>query len=184
VASAFAHVFVAASLGAAVMPRPRARVITAGIVCSVLPDVDVVGFFAGVSYGDLLGHRGLTHSLPFAAIVAVAVALLFFRGAAWAPARPRIVAYLFVATASHGVLDALTDGGLGVAFLAPFDATRSFLPFRPVVVSPIGIAEFFTPRALPVRGSEVVWIVLPWSLFCLGIAAARRGFSGKSRSTR
>ena len=38
--------------------------------------------------------------------------------------------YLFLSTASHGVLDALTDGGLGVAFFSPFDQTRYFFPFR------------------------------------------------------
>ena len=39
--------------------------------------------------------------------------------------------------ASHGVLDALTDGGPGVAFLAPFDDTRYFFPWRPIRVSPL-----------------------------------------------
>jgi hypothetical protein len=29
--------------------------------------------------------------------------------------------YFFLAAASHGLLDAMTDGGLGVAFFAPFD---------------------------------------------------------------
>jgi inner membrane protein len=54
--------------------------------------------------------------------------------------------YLFLATASHGVLDAMTDGGLGVAFFSPFDNRRYFLPWRPIVVSPISIARFFSGR--------------------------------------
>jgi len=36
-----------------------------------------------------------------------------------------LFAYLFLATASHGVLDAMTNGGLGVAFFSPFDNRRS-----------------------------------------------------------
>jgi hypothetical protein len=40
--------------------------------------------------------------------------------------------YFFVVTASHGALDAMTDGGLGIAFFAPFDNTRYFFPFRPI----------------------------------------------------
>jgi inner membrane protein len=61
-----------------------------------------------------------------------------------------------------------------VAFLAPFDATRWFLPFRPVLVSPIGVAEFFTARSIPLLASELLWIALPWSLMCLVIAALLR----------
>jgi inner membrane protein len=44
--------------------------------------------------------------------------------------------------ASHGILDAMTDGGLGVAFFSPFDDTRCFFPFRPIKVSPIGLSFF------------------------------------------
>ena len=58
------------------------------------------------------------------------------------------------------MLDALTDGGLGVAFFAPFSARRYFLPWRPVAVSPIGMG-FFSERGLEVLGSEVVWVWLP-----------------------
>ena len=70
-ASAFAHAFAAAALGPAVVPRPRARVVVAGIVCSVLPDADVVGFALDIPYGPLLGHRGLTHAPAFAVLVAI-----------------------------------------------------------------------------------------------------------------
>ena len=35
----------------------------ASVVCAMLPDIDVIGFGFGVRYGDMLGHRGLTHSL-------------------------------------------------------------------------------------------------------------------------
>jgi inner membrane protein len=34
-----------------------------GVVCAVLPDLDVVGFRFGVPYGYVLGHRGLSHSV-------------------------------------------------------------------------------------------------------------------------
>ena len=65
--------------------------------------------------------------------------------------------------ASHGVLDALTDGGSGVAFLAPFDDTRYFFPWRPIRVSPFW-GGFFTPRGLETVTSESR----------LGVGAARR----------
>ena len=125
-ASAFSHAFVAIALGktytGAQMPW-RFWMLSAG--CAVVPDVDVVGFAFGIRYGDMLGHRGLTHSLACALLLACVVVWFAFRDVprltrAWWT----LVAYFFVVTASHGVLDALTNGGLGVAFFAPFAATR------------------------------------------------------------
>jgi inner membrane protein len=140
---------------------PGRRWLAAGALLTVLPDLDTVGFRFGIAYGDLLGHRGLTHSLAFAAIAALALAALARerRGAVWL--------YLFLCAASHGVLDAFTDGGLGVAFLAPFDDTRHFFPWRPIEVSPIGLDRFLSPRALGVLRSELLWVVAPSVLLYL-----------------
>ena len=48
------------------------------VLCSILPDADVIGFSFGVRYGDMLGHRGLSHSLVFALAVGLAVTFLAF----------------------------------------------------------------------------------------------------------
>ena len=69
--------------------------------------------------------------------------------------------YLFLATASHGFLDAMTDGGLGVAFFSPFDNTRYFFTWTPIRVSPIGISRFFSARGLAVVKSELLWVWVP-----------------------
>src|SRR5215813_8832160 len=68
--------------------------------------------------------------------------------------------FLFFATASHGVFDALTNGGLGVAFFSPFDNSRYFFPWTPIRVSPIGAGRFFSSRGIAVLQSEmlVIWI--------------------------
>ena len=63
-------------------------------------------------------------------------------------------------TASHSILDGLTNGGLGVALLAPFDNSRYFFPFRPIEVSPIGLA-FFGERGYTVIKSEIIWVWVP-----------------------
>src|SRR5437879_2271813 len=132
------------------------------IVCAAIPDIDVIGFAFGVRYGRVRGHRGITHSLLFAAALAVTVVTVAFPNAArfsqlwWA-----LAGYFFVVTASHGVLDAMTNGGLGVAFFAPLENGRYFLPWRPLEVSPIGIAVLFTPRAWEVLKSEFVWVWVP-----------------------
>ena len=49
-------------------------------VCALLPDVDVIGFPLGIRYDDMLGHRGLTHSLAFAAVAGAVAAVMYRRG--------------------------------------------------------------------------------------------------------
>jgi inner membrane protein len=177
----FTHAIAAAALGSSwargPMP-PRFWLLSA--LCAMLPDADVLGFAFGVGYGDVLGHRGLTHSLAFALCVGFAVVKLAFGGAETSTRRLALVAYFFTVTASHGALDALTDGGLGVAFFAPFDASRYFFPWRPIKVSPIGLS-FFTGRGLEVLGSEVLWVWLP-SLALVALAWGVRKLI-KSRAT-
>ena len=152
------HAVAALALGPAFRrTRWPARAWWAGALCAVLPDADVLGVFVGVPLGSVFGHRGLTHSLAFAGVLAVVLApLLVPRGT-----RLRLWVYLFLATASHGVLDAMTDGGIGVALLAPFDTGRYYLPWRPIAVSPLGIRHFLGPRGLTVLTSEALYLWLP-----------------------
>ena len=172
----FTHAAVAISLGNVYARRETAaRFWLLSAACAVLPDADVIGLFLGVHYGDLLGHRVLSHSLVFALAVGVAVSFIFFRDAREAVGRGRwaLAAYFATVTASHGALDAMTDGGLGVAFFAPFDAGRYFLPWTPIEVSPIG-AGFFSGRGLRVLASEFVWVWLPALALVAAVWAARK----------
>lgn len=145
-------------------------------LCACLPDADVIGFAFGVHYGDLLGHRGLTHSLAFALVVGVVVVGLGFRSPEYSNGRRlALVAYFFVVTASHGILDAFTNGGLGIAFFAPFDNSRYFFPWRPLQVPPIGVIAFFSSWGLRVLRSELIWIGIPClSVWILTWLARRR----------
>ena len=172
-ASVFSHAVAALSIGTCFYrPGTPKRVWVVGAVCSMIPDVDVVGFRFGIRYGDFWGHRGFTHSLLFAAVVASAVMLMGFRWVLPGLGRFPIWMYLFLATASHGLLDAMTDGGLGVAFFSPFDNHRYFLPWRPIHVSPINAGRFFTHRGLEVLQSELLWIWLPAAAGTFGLADA------------
>jgi inner membrane protein len=164
-ASGFSHAVAALSLGTCFYrPGMPKRFWLAGALCSVVPDLDVIGFRFGIHYGDFWGHRGFAHSLLFAALLAAFVALLGFRPASPGTSLLWIGAYLFLATTSHGFLDAMTDGGLGVAFFSPFNNNRYFLPWRPIRVSPIGVSRFFSARGLEVLQSELLWIWLPSAL--------------------
>ena len=177
-ASLFSHTLVALAVGqASINQTMPARFWALSVLCSILPDADVIGFAFGIEYGDLLGHRGLTHSLSFALFISLVIARVWFPAVtggtrAWW----LLLAYFFLVTASHGMLDAMTDGGLGVAFFAPFDNTRYFLPWRPVKVSPIGIKTFFNSYGLQVLMSEIVWIWIPGALMVLGVKAGRKAY--------
>jgi inner membrane protein len=170
VASAFSHAIAAGALGAAFYrPGWPARFWVLGAACAIAPDVDVVGVQAGIPFGSPLGHRGLSHSLLFAAALAAVVVALCFRRMPEPVSRARLWLYFFLAGASHGVLDALTNGGPGIAFFVPLDTARYFFPVRPVLVSPIGIRPFFSEWGLRVLESELRWIWLP-SLAFVGLA--------------
>ena len=160
-ASAFSHAAVGLALGTVFWrPGVPTRYWVLGAAVAALPDVDSLGFRFGVAYGDMLGHRGLTHSLVFAAVLAATLVFAFPPGST-PISRTQLCLYLFLATASHGVLDAFTNGGLGVAFFAPFHNARYFFPATPIQVSPISVRAFFSPRGARVMASELLWIWLP-----------------------
>lgn len=168
------HAISGAALGAVVHPAERRRVWLLGALCAVVPDADVIAFTVGIPYSHWLGHRGFSHSLAFAALLATAMVRFGFRGGRWVGRRRRLWGYLFLATASHGVLDAFTDGGHGVAFFSPIDDGRYFFPWRPIEVSPLSLDRFLTGRGAAVLASEARWVVLPSLLAAAGAWLWRR----------
>lgn len=179
----FSHPAVPLALGYALgSGSVSTRLLAAGVACSMLPDADVLGWALGVPYGSPWGHRGATHSLAFALAVGALGALLV----RWLQARgPTAFAFLAVATASHGVLDALTDGGSGIAFMWPLTAERWFLPWQPIEVSPIGIRALASSYFADVLRSELLWIWLPATVAAMigrtvKCARLRRGVLGSA----
>ena len=174
------HGFVAALLGgSSAAGRMPARFWFLSVLCSIVPDADVLGLRLGISYEDMLGHRGLSHSLVFALVLSSIVTFLVFPRVQQRWTRLLLFSYFFTATASHGILDAMTDGGLGIAFFAPFDNTRYFFAFRPIKVSPIGLS-FFSARGLDVIRSEFLWLCIPATIIASAVLFWRklRRFNG------
>jgi inner membrane protein len=173
-----AHAVAGVAIAHAVAPcSRRAEISFFAAACAMLPDVDVLGFRFGIHYGDLFGHRGFTHSLLFAALVAATVTLFLRHKDLHGDLR--VLLCLFLATASHGVLDAFTNGGLGAAFFAPFDRTRYFFPIRPIAVSPLNLGAFFTRRGVAVLISELEWVWMP----SIALLAAARIFRCRARGS-
>ena len=182
-ASLFTHAFVAVALGKAYAGRELPeRFWVLAVVCALLPDADVLAFLFGIPYGGTFGHRGFTHSLAFALLAGAATVALFFREA---DNKASLAAFFALATASHPLLDALTNGGLGVALFSPFSNRRYFFPFRPVEVSPIGLRPFFSEWGLAVILSELLWVWLPCTLaLALVLIWRRRSRQAARRPTR
>jgi len=171
-ASILSHPAVPLAIGIAAGPEAVPPALTAvACLASILPDADSIGFWLGVPYDSPFGHRGFTHSLCFAALIALGCARLAPR--LGAPAAT-VFAVVFVSAASHGVLDALTTGGRGVAFFSPFSNARFFLPWRVIAVSPIGVAPFLFERGVRVLRSELAWIWAPAAAVGLAGIAVRR----------
>lgn len=145
---------------------PRSLLIL-GIVCSALPDIDTASFAFGIPYEHPFGHRGITHSLLFALLLAACAAAAYRRYRREAVTFRVAWIFLLIVIASHGILDAMTNGGKGIGFFIPFSSQRFFLPFRPIQVSPIG-ASHFAGEAGPVLLSEARWVWLPCICICGG----------------
>ncbi|MCB0420494.1 MAG: metal-dependent hydrolase [Bdellovibrionales bacterium] len=138
------------------------------MLCSMIPDLDVIGFRFGIKYGDLWGHRGMTHSILFAVVVGTMIGFFYVRRARQKRGVKEQWFWSFffsLIIASHGFFDALTDGGLGVAFFSPFDTTRYFFSWTPVKVSPIGTQGFFSQRGVDLMVSETLFITFPLLIF-------------------
>jgi inner membrane protein len=114
---------------------------------SLAPDLDVLAFRFGVPYGHPFGHRGATHSFTFA--LACGLVVWLARGGR----RSAVLTALTVAT--HPLLDALTDGGLGVALFFPLSTERYFFPWQPLPVAPIG-SGMLSARGLRVLATEAL----------------------------
>jgi len=161
--------------GAATVPP---RLCLAAVVASVLPDADAFGYWAGVPYESPFGHRGFTHSLFFALLVALACTALAPRLGA-----PRWIVFgvVLLAAASHGCLDAMTTGGHGIAFFAPFSNARYHFPWEVIRISPISVTGFFTRRGASVLASELRWIWMPAAIVAVAGVAMRRAAEMGSR---
>lgn len=143
--------------------RPSVRAMVVGSALSLLPDADVVAFAAGIPYGAPFGHRGASHSVAFAVLLGVVAALVAPRLRV-----PRLRAGVFttVVVASHGVLDAMTDGGRGIALLWPWSSERIFFCWRPIPVAPIGLG-LLSEGGMAVMLTELLYFapIFVWAMW-------------------
>ena len=166
-----AHAAVPLAVGLGLGPKaiPR-RLLVTGVVASMLPDLDVLAFPLGIAYSDPFSHRGFSHSLFVAMVIAASASLFSGRLGA---SRFIVFAFMLISTASHGLLDMLTNGGLGVAYFWPLTDRRFFFDARVIQVSPIGYS-FFSAGGLGALASELIWVWLPASVVLVVLLLLRR----------
>jgi inner membrane protein len=174
VPTVFTHAIAGAAIASALAPRRYVRaVVVVAAAAAMLPDADIIGHSFGIDYHDVLGHRGITHSLLFAAVVGIGAALLLRRIRRAEPTL-RVATCLFVAIASHGLLDAMTSARLGVAFFSPFDVTRYTFSFTPIPAAPLRASALLTHRGALVLASEAIWVLIPAAVVAGAALLVRR----------
>ena len=168
--SVFTHSLLGVAAGKILgLSNPPLRFWVLCVVCPSLPDVDVIGIPFGTTSDHILGHRGVTHSIFFALLTGFFVVMVFYRGSPLfflrkinLSLKTTVLLTIFFAfiTASHGIMDGLTNDGAGIAFFWPLENTRHVFPFRPLETSPIGLA-FFGERGLEAAKSEIALVWVP-----------------------
>jgi inner membrane protein len=166
VPSSFSHIVGGIGFAASVLPArvPGRYWFCAGLAAAI-PDVDYLWSYRGLPVDHWLAHRGLTHSLVFAALAAAVVTWTVLKPVAKREDVPRLLLALFLAVATHGLFDAMSTYGAGIAFFVPM-THRYFLPWRPISnVSQPGLP--IPVRVLHLFGRELLVIWLPALLLVL-----------------
>ena len=164
--------------GAAVATTARLRPHTPrrfwvfAVVCAAFPDIDILWSPYGIATDSMWGHRGITHSFPFAIVFAGLVTRYGFAGSYWKGFRLQLWMALSLAGMTHGLLDSLTQFAGWVALFAPFTAQRYFIPFAPVgwygppftVNSVAGLARMMAAEVVDVwiPALVIVALALAW----------------------
>ena len=166
-ATSYTHAVV--GLGVAQLYRPGRRAWLYWLLAAMLPVLPDLDAFSMAAYGSLLGHRGITHSVPFALWAGFLTASLTFRllrANLWA-----LTGIFFVCMASHGVLDAMTRGGESIPFFWPL-ADQRYGNWGPIPVSDLAF-EIPDPRRSRALRSELLWVWLPTAVWIIAVAAYR-----------
>jgi inner membrane protein len=150
------------------------------MAAAILPDADLISRLFGIPHTHDFGHRGATHTILFALLLA---AIAAFHAGKLLVRRRVAFLFIFFSALSHPLSDMLTNGGKGIMLFWPFDSTRFAWAVRPVEVSPILLRGFEDGRIWSVLMSEVQWLWGPAIVIAVIvrlIATARRSRYARS----
>jgi inner membrane protein len=160
-ASLFTHVAVPliARRAVDVDEKLQRRLGVVAVIVSIWPDLDYATLPFEVRPNDLLGHRGLTHSIFVAIAIGLAASLLFPK-----TTRKRMASFLVLVALSHPIIDAFTSGDLGVALFWPLTRARFLSPLPLVATCPVGLDEWLGYWGVLTIANEALYIVTPVAL--------------------
>lgn len=183
-ATSIGHALAGYALGATAGPTTAGRRFRiACAAAAAMPDLDVMLRLLGKStYTALGGHRGITHSIFFAVVVAAGVAALPFPLARRHPVRTWLA--FACAIVSHPLLDMLTSYGHGVALFAPFSWRLVSFPWHPIDPDTAARAAGSAWSQLALAfGNEMLWVWLPALLLVVVVGRLRRSTRQTSDQT-
>ncbi len=159
--------------------RPIWVILAAGFVAAI-PDLDTF-LFSVIPYAHFLGHRGFFHSPFFAILFAGFLSGVYYAVCYKVECRTLLLFFTLstVAMASHGILDAMTDAGLGVMLLYPLSEERFFLPWRPFYAPPIRMSDISLNHVRLMFNSE-----LPILIVCSVFAVVIRVVNNRNGSSK
>lgn len=173
----FTHGLMGLTASHTILPEPaeknrkiRRLFIGLSVILPVVPDLDGLTLLF-IPYSHPFGHRGFSHSLFFAVLLGALAAVFVARRAPELRSRwGWLFIYFTLLVASHGFFDAMTRGGLGIAFFAPFDNSRYFFPIRPIPASPIWPNRFISVYGARALLTEIslIWLV------CIALLVGKR----------
>ncbi len=109
--------------------RIKRDVIVSTAVAAALLDIDALGRPFGRGDLEILGgHRAVTHSV-WTALLLGGIVFLAAKPREGDPSKWLLALFVFLVVASHGVLDAFSTYGEGVAFFAPVSMHRWKAPW-------------------------------------------------------
>lgn len=148
------------------------RLIFTGAFIANIPDLDLIGSrYFHIPFDSVYGHRGYSHSIFFALVLAFIFSLFFLRSDF-----KKALLFLSFCTLSHGLLDAFTQGGLGTTFYWPFSDIRYHAFVQPIINVGVSFRSLYASRlGFPIFISEIIWVWIPFLL--LGLALRMRFFS-------
>lgn len=161
------HLAAGALCGAVYARRAGAKPVpamTAFALLALSPDLDFIALQMGSEH-TALDHRVLTHSLAFAVVAGVAVAV-------WVASRRRrwlVGSCVALALASHGLLDAMTDQGPGPQLLWPLVPAPIQFVWQPIPGAEF-YQDYFTTAAIPLFAAEIL-LSVPFLLLAAWILA-------------
>lgn len=136
---------------------PRRTWILAPLL-AVVPDLDWFVGFLDFHKNHILNHRGVAHSLSGALALAALTLLIAYRRD---QRTGQLGLCLALAALSHGLMDACTAGGVGVALFMPFSDSRWACVWQPIHVAPLPMGREDCYLFLASLRTEAFWIGLP-----------------------